>query len=218
LFVVIAAFVIISTFLLLLPNMNFSNFLPVFEMPLNKFIQGTHIIATIPFGETVIFLMVMAALNDTKHMVRYTIIGLLLGAVSLLLIAIRNTATLGNTVEILTSPSFQAARLIDIGNVFTRMDILIGIGQTTLLFLKCSLFCYAAVVSLSQLFQLRSYLPLVLPVAGIEIILAAIVYQSTPEHVEASAATNFIIFPLLFIIPPLSLLIARIRNLPKWER
>lgn len=219
LFVAIVFLIIISAFLLLLKDMNFANFLPVFELPLSKFIQGTHIIAAIPLGEVFLFLTVMAAMNDYKHASRSMLLGLLLGAVSLLLIAIRDSAVLGGTEAILISPAFQAFRLIDIGNIFTRMDILIGIGLTIMIFLKSSLFYYAATVSISQLLRLKSYVPLILPVGGITVILAITDWQSSVEAARfAPNAAPIFITPFLFIFPPLSLLIAKVRNLTGHER
>jgi spore germination protein KB len=218
LFVLITFVIIISTFLLLLPNMHFSKLLPVLELPLKNFIQGTHIMASIPFGELVIFLMVISALKDTKRAVKNTVLGLIMGGVSILLISVRNTAVLGGTETILASPSFQAVRLIDIGTVFTRMDLLIGIGQTIMAYLKCSLFYYAVVVSLSQLLGLRSYLPLVLPVGAIEVILSAIVFKSSVEHILLTINAGIIYsIPAIYVFAPLSLLIARLRGLPGQE-
>lgn len=219
LFVVTELFVIISTFILLIDQMNFSNFLPFFELPFVKIFQGIHIVSTIPFGETVVFLMIMGCLNKTEHAVKNAFLGLLIGGISLLIVAVRNTAVLGRTQTIWTSTSFQSIRLIDIGTVLTRMDFLIGIAQTILIFLKCSIFLYVLVVSLSQLFGLKSYLPLVLPLAGIEVIIAATVYQSPVDHAMITQNAGIIYSaPLIFIIPPLSLLIAKIRGLPKSER
>lgn len=214
--VVIAFIIIISTFLLLLPNMNFSNFLPFFELPFGNFLQGTHIIAAIPFGEIFVFLTFAAALKNPEHTVKNTIIGLTLGAISFFLISIRNTAVLGSTEAILNSPSFQSARLIDIGNLFTRMDILISIGQTVALFLKSSLFYYATVATLAQLLRLRNYMPLLLPVGGLAVIVATTDWQSSAEAAWlAPNVAPIFITPFLFIFPPLALLIALVRNLPK---
>jgi spore germination protein KB len=127
-------FVIISTFILLIDQMDFSNFLPLFELPFIRIFQGIHIVSTIPFGEAVALLMIMGCLNKTEHAVKNTFFGLLIGAVSLLIVSVRNTAVLGRTETIWTSTSFQSIRLIDIGTVLTRMDFLIGIGQTILIF------------------------------------------------------------------------------------
>jgi len=219
LFVVTGLFVIISTFILLIDQMDFSNFLPFFELPFVRMFQGIHIMSAIPFGETLVFLVIMGCLNNTKHMIKNSYIGLLIGTISLLIVSARNTAVLGRTQTIWTSASFQSIRLIDIGTVLTRMDFLIGIAQTVLIFFKCCLFFYALVVSLSQLFGLKSYLPLVLPLAGIEVIIAATVFQSPVDHASITQNAGIIYSaPLMFIFPPLSLLIAKIRGLPRFER
>ncbi|HOQ75934.1 MAG TPA: GerAB/ArcD/ProY family transporter [Thermoclostridium sp.] len=72
LFVVTGLFVIISTFILLIDQMDFSNFLPLFELPFIRIFQGIHIVSIIPFGETVAFLMIMGRLNKTEHAVKRT--------------------------------------------------------------------------------------------------------------------------------------------------
>ena len=219
LFVATGIFIIVSAFLLLIDQMDFSNFLPFFELPFIRIFQGIHIVSTIPFGEVVVFLMIMGCLDKTDHAAKNTMFGLFIGAASLLIVSVRNTAVLGNTQTIWTSTSFQSIRLINIGTVLTRMDFLIGIGQTILVFFKCSLFFYALAVALAQLFGLKSYLPLVLPLAGIEVILAATVYQSPVDHAMITQNTGIIYCsPLIFVITPLSLLIAKIRGLPKFER
>src|SRR5690606_30888072 len=124
-------------------QMDFSHFLPLFELPFIKLFQGIHIMSMVPFGETIVFLMISGYLDKAEGAVRNSFIGLLVGAASLLIASVRNTAVLGRTQTIWTSPSFQSIRLIDIGTVLTRMDFLIGIAQTIQIFFKCSLFLYA---------------------------------------------------------------------------
>jgi len=212
-------FAITSTFILLIDQMDFSNFLPFFELPLIRIFQGIHIVSSIPFGETVVFLMIMGCMNKTEHAVKNTFFGLLIGALSLLFVAVRNTAVLGRTQTIWTSTSFQSIRLINIGTVLTRMDFVIGIAQTILIFFKCSIFLYVLVVAVSQLFGLKSYVPLVLPLAAIEVIIAATVFQSPVDHATITQNAGIIYsVPLVFVFPPLALLIAKIRGLPKVER
>jgi len=218
LFVFIGLIVPISTFILLIDQMDFSNFLPIFELPPVKLLHGIHIMLAIPYGEILVFLIIMGALNKTGDAVKNTLIGLLIGTISLLVVAVRNTAVLGNTQSIWTATSFQSIRLIDIGTVLTRMDFLIGIGQIVLIFFKCCLFFYALAVAVSQMLGLKSYLPLVLPLAGIEVIIAATVFQSPVDHAGITQNAGIIYSaPLLFIIPPLTLLVAKIRGLPKNE-
>jgi spore germination protein KB len=211
----IGIFVPICTTILLIDQMDFSNFLPLFELPFARMLHGIHIMMAIPFCETLVFLMIMASLDKAEKAKKSILSGLLVGTVSLFIVAVRNTAVLGNTQTIWTSPSFQSTRLIDIGTVLTRMDFLIGIAQTFLIFFKCCLFLYASVTAIAQIFNLKTYIPLVLPVAGIEVILAATVFQSKVDHAEISQNAGIIYSaPLMFLIPPLTPLIAKLRNLP----
>lgn len=216
LFVIAAYAVVVSSLLLMVSKMDFSNFLPILELKPVKFIQSTHIISAIPFGEVVIFLMIFSTAAETRRIVRNVFTGVLLGGTMLLLIAVRDAAVLGSAQSILTSPAFHSFRLIDIGNVFTRMDILVGVAQTMVMFLKCILFLYALATAVSQLFGLDSYSSLLLPIAGVVVIIAATVYHSQVEHSMITINTSVIyLIPLLYVFPPLSLVIAKIRGLPK---
>ena len=201
-FVLTGLFVIIGTFILLVDQMDFTNFLPFFEQPFIRIFQGIHIVSTIPFGETVVFLMIMGCMNKSEYLAKNTFLGLLIGVVSLLIVSVRNTAVLGKTQSIWTSTSFQSIRLINIGTVLPRMDFLIGIAQTILIFFKCSLFFYVLVVALSQLFGLKSYLPLVLPLAGIEVIIAATVFQSPVDHAMITQNAGIIYSANLYVTRP----------------
>jgi len=220
LFVISGAFVIISTFILLIDQMDFSNFLPVFELPFIRIFQGIHIVSAIPFGEAIVFLMIIGCLNNkAEHAVKNTFFGLLIGAANILVVAVRNTAVLGKTQTIWTSTSFQSIRLIDIGTVLTRMDFLIGIAQTVQIFFKCCLFFYALSTAVADLLGLNSYRPLILPLAAIEVLIAATVFQSPVDHAVITQNAGIIYSaPLLYVIPPMTLLIAKIRGLPKSER
>jgi spore germination protein KB len=216
LFVVVALLIICSTFLFLLKDMNFSNFLPIFVVPWQDFLHGIHVVTVMPFGEIVVFLMVLPYINNINSVAKSTTIGFILGGISFLIIAIRNTAILGSTEFIWSSPSLQATRLINIGNILTRMDILIATGHTILLFVKCSILYHAVVVSFSQLLRLRTYLPVIIPVGGISVTLSMIVYESTIDH-NISAQNTWPIVATLFVVvfPSILLLTAAMRNQPK---
>ncbi len=213
----LVSFLILAiTIILLMNDMKLSNFLPVFEIPLTAFLQGTHITLTIPFCEILVFLMVIPSLNNMKHVRKYTLMGLTLGAFLLLATSVRNTAVLGILTTIQSSSSYQVARLIDIGIVFTRVEVLISIGITLLLFMKISLLYYAAVLNISQIMRLRSYYPLILPIGIIAVCLALIMFNSTIDQgFEATYYYPIYATPFELIIPLLSLLIAKIRGFPK---
>lgn len=218
LFISVSSVLIVFSCLLLLKDAQLGNFYPMFVLPWKDFFHGIHIISVLPFGEIVVFLLIFPYVNCANSIRRSTLFGLLLGALSFLMIAVRNTAVLGNTEPIWSSPSLQAIRLINVGNILTRMDILIAIGHTIMLFVKCSILYYAVVASLSQMLRLRTYVPLIVPVGLISVTLSMIVYESTLDH-NLSAQNTWPIVASLFVyvLPSLLLLSAVLRKLPNEE-
>ncbi|HEX3030426.1 MAG TPA: endospore germination permease, partial [Clostridia bacterium] len=180
-FAVGALFITIS-FLMLLGNMDFSNFLPLFQMPLKVYFQGVHIVSAIQFCEIMVFFMVMPSLNSYKSIGKYALLGLTIAALLLIIVSIQNTAVLGIASPIYFSDTYQALRMINIGNSLTRMDILFAIGITLVLFVKISVLYYAAVTSTAQLLKMRSFTTLILPIGSIAICLSMILFNSVIEH------------------------------------
>jgi spore germination protein KB len=215
-FVAVSSFLIIISSLLLLENMHTSNFLPLLEISFKDFIHGVHIIALIPIGTIFsFFLMIMPYQNDSRQTVKNTLLGLLLGSLNFLVVAVRNTAVLGNSESMYAHPSLAATRLIDIGNLLTRMDILLIISQILLSFYLCSLIYYATVLSLSQLLCLRTYTPLIIPIGGIAVTLSIITADSLVDLTDVAQNSALMFFsPIIFVVPPLLLLIAKLRGLP----
>ncbi len=214
--IVITIFTVIITTLMLSEKMDLANLRPLLDITVVDVVHSVHIVSAISFGGSVVFLMLLSSAGKPEKITGNFYKGFLLGSALLLIASIRNTAVLGSMESILAYTSFQAVRLIDIGNVFTRMDLLIGITQTMVIFFKSSILLYALSVSISQFFGLKSYRPLILPIAGFEVILAATVYQSPAEQSIISInAGVFYLIPVIFILPPLTLLIAKLRKIPK---
>ena len=215
LLVLITVIIIFITFIFLLKDMKFTNFLPIFELPLHDFIQGTHILMAIPFNEVFIFMMVIPYVNKMKQVKTSVLYGLIIGGISFLIIVIRNTAVLGPLADIVVSPSMVAVRLIDIGKIINRLEALVAIALLVTIFLKVCVFYYATVLGIAQLLKLRSYVPLVIPI-GIIGISIALSNESTMQF-SYSAKNTYPVFAMPFYIglPLLSLFIAKVRNLPK---
>ncbi|WP_411681131.1 GerAB/ArcD/ProY family transporter [Clostridium thailandense] len=207
----IVAAILITIFTI--KNIRLNNFLPLFQIDSKEFIQGTNLMVCIPFGEIIVFLMIFPRVNDIKQVRRSALWGLIVGTVYFLSIILENTAILGNIGSIHAFPSYQVAKLINIGEIITRMETLIAVMLLFNVFLKTCLFYYATVLSVAQFFKLRSYRALVIPVGIINIVLAIIIYNS-PVDQAYGAANIYPIYAIPFIIlfPIASLLIAHVRN------
>ncbi|WHH58632.1 endospore germination permease [Petroclostridium sp. X23] len=218
-FVGVTLIIVFLTFVLLLKDMKWVNFLPVFDIPVIDFMQGTHVIASIPFLEVLVFLMIIPYMNEKNQVKSAVLSGLLIGGATLLIISVRDTAVLGIISTIVGFPAYDAVRLIDIAKILTRLEVLIAINMLNMIFIKASVFYYAGVLGMAQLLHLRSYVPLVLPIGIISIILGVASHESTMEFAYFGSSI-WPVFSILFyfIIPLMSLLIAKIRRVPKMQR
>ncbi|OBR90676.1 spore germination protein YndE [Clostridium ragsdalei P11] len=208
--IITAVFITILT----IKDMHLSNFLPLFQINLKEFVQGTNLMISIPFGEIVVFLMIFPHVNDIKKVKKYAFIGLIAGSIFFLSVILRNIAMLGNISSIHFLPSYQVARSINVGEIITRMEILIALILLFNEFVKTCIFYYATVLSIAQFFKLQSYKPLVTPVGIISIIFSIIMFSSPADHAYvASSIYPIYVIPYIILFPSISFIIAWARKL-----
>lgn len=215
--VVIAAVILITealTLLLLIGDMDFSNLLPVMNQPAPVYAHTTFVMAAIPYCELFIFMTVFPQIADKKRVGRLTVMGLASSALLFLIITLRNTVVLGESESVYAITSFQSVRMIAIGEFLTRVELLMALGFTLSLFFKISVLFYAASVSISSALRLKTYNPVLWPMGAVTVLYAIVVHESTVSHTLIAARYHVILtLPFEFILPPLTLLIARLRKL-----
>ena len=217
LFVVVSSVILVVSCLLLFNQIDLENFLPIFDQPVIKYVQGAHIVSTIPFGELVALLMLtpnikLSRRNTAKHLFG----GLAIGAVTLMLAKMRDIAVLGNMFPMFTLPSLVSLRLVHLGESLSRMEILFAIALIMLLFFKVIILYYVTVIAVAQLLKVKSYRHIVLA-AGALIVAYGLTLNPCPVQIAASARESipFVWAVLEFLIPVLTLVIAKLRKLPK---
>ncbi|MDP4144899.1 MAG: endospore germination permease, partial [Bacillota bacterium] len=194
-------------------EMNLSNFLPLFQMNLKDFVQGINLMVAIPFGDTVVFLMIYPYVNEIRQVKKSALLGLILGGMYFLSVAFRNIGILGELAFTHGFPSYQVAALINIGEFISRMEALIAVIMLFNVFLKICIFYYATALSAAQFLKLRSYKPLVSLIGIISIVLSLSVVSS-PER-ESYILTNIYpiyAIPFVILFPIISLTIAFIKE------
>lgn len=207
---------LITTFLLQLNQLDFNNFLPLFDTPIWELLKISQTVAVFPFGETVFFLMIFPFLNSTRVYRSKTAIGILLAAFFIILTAWRSIGALGATGSIFSYPAFEAVKLINLPFVNMRFEIIVVINFLTMGFLKVAVLHYSTVLGLGQIFNLRSMRPLIVPIGSLIIILSIINFSGFTQNIEFNKTVGPI-YNLFFqfIIPLLTLVIAMIRKLPQ---
>lgn len=213
--VTIFILIIILNVTISIKDFEFTNLLPVLDIPAEKFLKASHGVATFPFAEFIVFTMILGNINKINEIRATVVKGMSIACLVLVIILIRNISVLGPYALIATYPTYVAVRMIDIAQI-TRLEVLVAVNLITMGFLKISVLYYAAVVGTAELFKLRSYRQLVLIFGILIIAINTYVYDN---FVGTIIYTNEVwpYFSLIFklFLPLVSLIVAVARRLPR---
>jgi spore germination protein KB len=205
---------VVLTTLLLIGNMDFTNFLPVIDKQPIDYVQATQITVELPYLEVVSLLMVVPLIRDHTRLARRWVSGAAVAALLFTLITVRNTAVLGGASQVLGDNSFEAVRLIDIGEFLTRIELIIALNYTASLFTKICVLYYAVVNGIAQLLGVERNSSLILPLGSIALVLAAVKVESTVVHtIWGAQYAPFFSFPCTIFFPLMTVIVAAARKL-----
>lgn len=211
-----ALFFFILTFILLIKDFRLEYFQPVLEISAERFLLATHSAAVFPFGESVCFLLALPALSNPQKPWKPLLLGIIFSTGVLVLNALRNTGTLGILQNISFFPSFQATRQINVGQILTRVEILVAVNFLALGFLKYAFLLYGVMLGVAEVFGLREYRILGYPVGILMGILSLLNFAGIYENFEfLEKVYPFYALPFQVGIPLFTLVVAVIRKLPR---
>ncbi|EKN65708.1 spore germination protein [Neobacillus bataviensis LMG 21833] len=176
------------------------------------FIRGT---ITFPFGEMIVFTMLLPYLNDHKKVKLACMGGMILAGINVTITCAINVATLGvDLFERSNFPLLTTIGKIQLANFIERLDVLFMLYLVIGGFFKISLFFYAAVVGATDLFRFKNHQKMSFPI-GLIILLASVTIATTyAEHIQEGlkVVPVYLHWPFQIIIPTLLLIIAFFRK------
>lgn len=202
---------------LMLNTMKFSRVLPILESPVKALLSSAHAMASFPLNETVAFATLIPFVAG-KPRAKYTAVAaaIVSGAVLISLALIRIYSVLGVTARTASYPLFSAVRMIDIGHILTRLEVVVFINVLTMGFVKIAILLYGASTGIAQLLKLRDYRSLVFPLATLMFIISLINFPSAPANAAFAEQIYPLYAPLLQVgFPLLMLLLSWIRGAPR---
>jgi spore germination protein KB len=147
---------------------------------------------------------------------KYLYSGFAVGAITLLITTLRDIGVLGNTVDLFTVPSLMTLRLVHMGPSISRTEILFSVIFIILLFFKITVLFYVTVLTVAQLFNIKSYQHLILTVGSLLIVYGITLYPNPQKHAASAQEVEPVIWTLFeLLLPLLALVLAKIRKLPK---
>jgi spore germination protein KB len=216
---VLSLMISVLAFFFAIKRFDFANLLPPFQQKPMIYVQSAHVVSTIPFGETIVFLMLTPNVKSSpKKFGKYLLIGTLIGAASMFVITVRDIGVLGETIKFFTVPSLETQRVSGLSRTFSRLELLYSIIFIALMYSKIVVLLYASVSAISQVLKLKSYKHISILITVLCIIYTLNLYDSGISHaISGMTVVPFFWSFLEYILPILTLVVVMFRKLGKKE-
>lgn len=209
----ILAVAVAAIFLISLRFMDANNFLPVFGSGLGNIMSGAISTETFPFGETILFLSVLSAVENVKSKKKVIIFGTILAGLIIIVEFLRNLLVLGPVdMGEYYFPSYVSASLISLGDFFSNIEILVGGNFVLAGSVKISVCLFSACIGLKYLTGGNDYKEYAMPCGLLMITLAVIIYKNAGEMVSWIKYYNYYAVMFQIILPVIIWLGAEITN------
>ena len=200
-------FMLMILFLFIIPELKIERMQPIFGNGIKPILQGTYSNVGFPFFEMIVLMMIIQLVNQPKEGYKSLITGTAIGGGFLAFLTLISILALGTeTVAIQLYPTYVLAKIIDVGDVFQRIEPLVAGVWFLSLFFKMTLSFYAASLGIAHLLQLKDYRPLVWPLGIIMCVLSITIYPHivylitfTEKYWTLYSGTFALLIPLLLI-------------------
>lgn len=198
--------------LLLIPDLEWNNMLPLLEDGINPSIRGS----ISPLSWNTIFFFISSLLpflSDRKQGVKWGMFSVIAVMVTLVMTNLVTLLLFGGITGHFLYPVMSAARYISYADFFENMEALvmaIWIGGT---FIKLGLYHYVIVLNTAQWLNLSDYKSLTLPFGLLITLFGIWMFPNVSEHTnQLKVIVPLIQITLYFLIPSVILFIALFRN------
>lgn len=186
-------FVLISfliSMLLILPKVSIENIQPVLENGIIQIVKGSIFIAAFTTFPMIALLMIypMNAKNIMKAK-KSILKGYLQSGAIVFIIIFVSISVLGSAViEKSRYPTYFLMKEIDVGVIFTRLEFVIAVVWNITELSIGILFFYSGVTGLSELFGLKDYKKIVIPMGIITFLMSGVIYP------DSTYESNWIVY------------------------
>ncbi|WP_019392715.1 GerAB/ArcD/ProY family transporter [Priestia filamentosa] len=213
--VILFIFGILGNFFILVSgDVNFDQIRPFLEHGWKPILTTSfpHLLV-FPFGEMIAFTMLLPYLNRPKLAKRVWLTAVISSGVVISWTVLLNTAVLGTDVmHRSVFPTLKAVGKVHLLEFIERLDAIVVFTLLITVFFKASIYLYAAVIGLADLFKLKTYHQILLPMGVIVTFLSLTMASSFSEQGEEGVFNHYLSITLLVVIPLLMLLVSLIRQ------
>ncbi|WP_432663771.1 endospore germination permease [Wukongibacter baidiensis] len=212
-FLIILITFVFFSILLLTPDMNIINVLPVFDEGIKPIITGAYEVFIFPFAQTFTFTMIFYNYKKKSFSYRVYIPGLLIGGALLFAISVNGLLVLGiDEASNAYYASYEAIKRMNIGGFVQRIEIIIATIFILGGFVKASIYLLATTAGVSKIFGTADYRFIVIPIGALMLNLAHLEFDNMIHYFRFADVWYFYVTPFLVILPIIIWIIAEIKG------
>jgi spore germination protein KB len=206
-------FVVFITILISTTVMHFDHITPIMNHDFKVILGGAFGDFAYPFAETVLFLCLGCFIRKSDSPYKIYIYGILFGGFVLFLVFLRNLAVLGaNTMDAFYFPSFVTARVLQLGDFFTRIEGVIMVNFILAGITKITVCLIVASKGIAKIINVNNYKDLIVPTSLLFLALCSILYKSVFEMFSFISVYAIYAIPFQVIIPLIVWIASEIKN------
>lgn len=201
--------------LLLVPNYEPDFLLPIMADGWKPFVHGAYFAYGFPYAEIVALAMPMAFVpnGNGKKIGRLMQLALLANAVFLTVSVLCSQMVFGPIAGERKYLLFQAAQIVDVGNIIERIESTVGMTMILGSYMKLSIALFALNLAIARLFRLQNERALIMPIALLLTFLSIDSWKGFANWSMLVSCIHPIWVSLSFVIPLLLVTVATwVRN------
>lgn len=211
-FLPLLLFIIGVVELLAIPQLHLNYIKPILGNGLIPVLKGAFSTFSFPFAETVLFIGVFGSLKTKKSPFKVYYWGILISAIIIIMITLRNITVLGNMLDSIYFPSYAAVGKINIGDFIERIEVSVSFVFIFGAFIKSSICLLVACKGIGKIFNLKDYKSIVIQTGLLMIYFSYTIYDNSMEMKDwAFKVYPFYAFPFQVILPIVIWILAEIK-------
>ncbi|SHJ96187.1 GerAB/ArcD/ProY family transporter [Paramaledivibacter caminithermalis] len=214
-FIIISIISILISIVLISPKMNMNNIKPVMVKGIKPVLKGSISVFMQPFVQISAFTMVFSSFKTKKSSYRVYFIGLFIGGLLTLLIAVTNILVIGPKEALRTYyPSYVAVSRMNIGDFLQRLEVIIAMVFVLGGFVKISILILSTIKGLVKLLGLKDYRFIITPIILLIINLSYFQYDNVMHYFRFNSYIwSCYFFPFQIVLPVIIWIAAEIKEL-----
>lgn len=203
---------IFTVLFLLLKDINTKQLVPFLSRGILPVLQDS-ITAAGWFGDVICIAFLIPFINKPKEVRLHSIIGVVWAAITLaFMTALCITLFGAKLTSILTFPTLEAVRYININDYIQRLEIVFLIPWMISNYIKTCFFYYISVLIISKSFKIEKTKTLVLPIGLVIFTLSLALFKNNEDMSAISIVFGFYALPISLGIPVFLLIVELVKN------